>query len=63
MAFNNEPESISEGVKSPEMQIVKLYIKHDNRPNIKQNGEHITINNLQNNNNHWATGSWLGTGT
>ena len=39
MAFNNEParvHTITEAVKGPEMQIVKIYIKHDNRPNLKQ---------------------------
>ena len=27
--FNNETEPITEAVKGPEIQIVKLYIKHD----------------------------------
>ena len=28
---------ITEAVKGPEIQIVKLYIKHDNRPNLMKN--------------------------
>ena len=32
----NQSPYHNRSVKGPEMQIVKLYIKHDNRPNLKQ---------------------------
>ena len=36
-AFNNEPvNSITEAVKGPEIQNVKLFIKYHNRPNVMQ---------------------------
>ena len=35
-AFNNDPASIIEAVKDPEIQNVKQYIKHNNQHNLLQ---------------------------
>ena len=36
--------TITEDVRGAEIQNVKLYLKQDNRPNLLQNGEQITLN-------------------
>ena len=42
--LNNEVHTITEAVKENEKQNVKLFIKHDNRPNLLKKSEQITIN-------------------
>ena len=42
---------------------LKLYIKHDHRPDLLKNGERVRINVYMNNDNHWTTCFWLRTGT
>ena len=48
---------------APKIQNVKLFLEHDNRPNILKNTERKTINDYLNNDNHCTTPPWLGTDT
>ena len=59
MDFNNRQNPYNKA--SPKTNKVKVFIK-TNRPNLNSKNAKRKTMNIKND-NHWITGSWLGTGT